>query len=71
MTDPARYPDARQMLANLLADHEAIIRTRRRDVETADQQHHDIGTNDVLTGLMQRHEKMARMLRAVLEGKSD
>jgi len=24
---PARYPDAREMLANLLADHEAIIRT--------------------------------------------
>jgi DNA-binding ferritin-like protein len=24
---PAHYPDAREMLANLLADHEAIIRT--------------------------------------------
>src|SRR6185503_17770123 len=45
---PARYPDAREMLANLLADHEAIIRTLRRELETADEQHHDIGTNDFL-----------------------
>ena len=67
---PGRYPDAREMLANLLADHEAIIRTLRRDLETADEQHHDIGTNDFLTGLMERHEKMAWMLRAFLEGKS-
>lgn len=66
---PARYPDAREMLANLLADHEAIIRTLRRDLQTADEQHHDIGTNDFLTGLMQKHEKMAWMLRAFLEGK--
>ena len=67
---PGRSPDAREMLANLLADHEAIIRTLRRDLETADEQHHDIGTNDFLTGLMERHEKMAWMLRAFLEGKS-
>jgi starvation-inducible DNA-binding protein len=67
---PARYPDAREMLANLLADHEAIIRTLRRDLETAAEQHHDVGTNDFLTGLMERHEKMAWMLRAFLEGKS-
>ena len=67
---PARYPDAREMLTDLLADHEAIIRTLRRDLETADEQHHDIGTNDFLTGLMQQHEKMAWMLRAFLGGKS-
>ena len=58
------------MLANLLADHEAIIRTLRRDLETAAEQHHDVGTNDFLTGLMERHEKMAWMLRAFLDGKS-
>lgn len=67
---PARYPDAREMLADLLADHEAIIRTLRRDAETADEQHHDLGTNDFLIGLMQQHEKMAWMVRAFLEGKS-
>jgi starvation-inducible DNA-binding protein len=29
-----------------------------------------MGTNDFLTGLMERHEKMAWMLRAFLEGRS-
>ncbi len=32
--------------------------------------YHDIGTNDFLTGLMEKHEKMAWMLRAYVEGKS-
>jgi len=31
------------------------------------EQYRDIGTNDFLTGLMERHEKMAWMLRAHLE----
>ncbi|MGH7388256.1 MAG: Dps family protein [Candidatus Rokuibacteriota bacterium] len=67
---PARYPEAREMVANLLADHEGIIRTLRRDLETAADQQKDMGTHDYLTGLMARHEKMAWMLRAFLEGKS-
>jgi starvation-inducible DNA-binding protein len=58
------------MITNLLGDHEAVIRTLRRDLETAAEQHRDVGTNDLLTGLMERHEKMAWMLRAFLEGKS-
>ncbi|HWC02295.1 MAG TPA: DNA starvation/stationary phase protection protein [Methylomirabilota bacterium] len=67
---PAKYPEAREMLANLLGDHEAVIRTLRRDLETAAEPHRDMGTNDFLTGLMERHEKMAWMLRAFLEGRS-
>jgi starvation-inducible DNA-binding protein len=58
------------MLANLLGDHEAVIRTLRRDLETAAEPHRDMGTNDFLTGLMERHEKMAWMLRAFLEARS-
>jgi hypothetical protein len=45
------------MIADLLEDHEAIIRTLRRDLETAAEPHRDMGTNDFLTGLMERHEK--------------
>jgi starvation-inducible DNA-binding protein len=67
---PEQYPGAREMIANLLADHEAIIRTLRVDLETCADKYHDIGTNDFLTGLMEKHEKMAWMLRACLEGKS-
>ena len=56
--------------ANLLADHEALIRALRVDLETCADRYHDIGTNDFLTGLMEKHEKMAWMLRAYVEGKS-
>ncbi|HSE95235.1 MAG TPA: DNA starvation/stationary phase protection protein [Methylomirabilota bacterium] len=66
---PGRYPDARGMVADLLADHEAIVRSLREDLERAGDTHRDMGTSDFLTGLMERHEKMAWMLRACLEGK--
>jgi starvation-inducible DNA-binding protein len=65
---PGSYPPARAMIANLLADHEVIIRQLRLDLVTVADKHGDIGTNDFLTGLMERHEKMAWMLRAFLEG---
>jgi starvation-inducible DNA-binding protein len=65
---PGERPSARAMLATLLADHEAVIRTLRGDLEAAATQHRDAGTSDFLTGLMERHEKMAWMLRAFLEG---
>ncbi len=58
------------MISNLLADHEAMIRNLRVDLETCADKYHDIGTNDFLTGLMEKHEKMTWMLRAFLEGKS-
>jgi starvation-inducible DNA-binding protein len=57
------YPSAQVMLANLLADHEAVIRTLRTDAETA-AKHNDMGTNDFLIGLMEKHEKTAWMLRS-------
>jgi starvation-inducible DNA-binding protein len=67
---PKHYPAAREMITDLLRDHEAIIRTLRVDLETTADRYHDVGTNDFLTGLMERHEKMAWMLRSFLEGKS-
>ena len=62
-------PDARGMLANLLADHEAIVRSLRVDADACADEHHDMGTNDFLVGLMEQHEKMAWMLRSFLEGR--
>jgi starvation-inducible DNA-binding protein len=64
------YPEAAEMLAHLLADHEATIRQLRMDLETSANTYHDMGTNDFLTGLMERHEKMAWMLRSFGEGQS-
>jgi starvation-inducible DNA-binding protein len=65
---PGQYPSAQGMAKDLLDDHEAIIRTLRKDLEICADTYHDIGTNDFLTGLMEKHEKMAWMLRALLQG---
>ena len=56
---------AELMIRNLLNDHEAIIRELRQDVELAEQAG-DAGTADYLTALMEKHEKMAWMLRVHL-----
>lgn len=65
---PGEYPDARTMVANLVADHEALVRTLREDEETMDDDYEDVGAQDFVTGLLQRHQKMAWLLRAHLEG---
>lgn len=64
---PGRYPDPKTMISNLLADHETTIRNLRTGLEACDKKYHDAGTADFLTGLMEKHEKMAWMLRAFLE----
>jgi starvation-inducible DNA-binding protein len=65
---PGDYPTAKEMVANLLEDHEALVRTLRADSEACAEKYEDMGTNDFLTGLVERHEKTAWMLRAMLEG---
>lgn len=67
---PGHYPEAQTMLANLLSDHETIIRSLRVDQEACMAQYGDVGTNDFLIGLMEKHEKMAWMLRSFLESSS-
>jgi starvation-inducible DNA-binding protein len=52
------------MLSTLLADHEAVIRTLRSDIGPVTERYKDVGTADFLTGLLEKHEKMAWMLRA-------
>ena len=61
---PGQYPQDREMFANLIDDHESIIRNLRKDLEKCDQTYHDMGTSDFLTGLMENHEKMLWMLRS-------
>ena len=67
--EPGVYPDARTMVANLVADHEAVIRNLRGDIEMIDKQDDEVGVVDLLTGILQQHQKMAWMLRMYLEGK--
>jgi starvation-inducible DNA-binding protein len=58
---------ARDMLAQLLGDHEIIIRNLRAESEQVGEKHGDAGTEDFLVGLMEQHEKMAWMLRSYLD----
>lgn len=62
---PAKYPSAKTMIANLLADHESVIRNLRKGIEVCGKAD-DAGTEDFLTQLMEKHEKTAWMLRATL-----
>ncbi|MBX6380108.1 MAG: DNA starvation/stationary phase protection protein [Thermoflavifilum aggregans] len=50
----------------LLDDHETLIREIRKMAKQADEKYEDAGTNDFLVGLMEKHEKMAWMLRSYL-----
>jgi starvation-inducible DNA-binding protein len=60
------FPSSDKMVSNLVEDHESVIQTLREDV-SACEQNNDVGTADFLTGLMEKHEKTAWMLRSVLE----
>jgi starvation-inducible DNA-binding protein len=57
---------SKKMISNLLADHEALIRFLRADLETVKEEFGDAGNQDFFTGLMQDHEKAAWMLRSYL-----
>ena len=60
------YPEPCEMIADLLDDHEAVIRQVRGDLEICAVKYHDMGANDFLAGLMEQHEAMTWMLRASL-----
>lgn len=68
--EPGPVPDAQTMLKNLLHDHEAVVVQLRKDVDRCDDELNDQGTADFLTGLMEKHEKQAWMLRAHLDDTS-
>lgn len=64
--NPGFNPDDMGMIANLLADHEIIIRSLRINIESTSELG-DEGTSNFLTDLMEKHEKMAWMLRAFIQ----
>ena len=58
---------ADRMLLELLALHEELIVQLRSDADACLGRFKDAGTADFLTGLMERHEKAAWMIRSQLE----
>lgn len=65
---PGDYPTARQMVMNLVNDHEAVIRTLRNDIDTIGETYNDLAGQDFLIELLQEHQDMAWMLRSFVEG---
>ena len=63
---PNQYPAQKEMLKELLADHETIIVHLRKDVDLSTQENKDAGTADFLTGMMESHETMSWILRRYL-----
>ena len=66
--EPGQNPNAQTMISNLLNDHETVIKTLRKNADEAEELE-DMVTNDFFLEAAQKHEKMAWMLRAHLEGK--
>lgn len=64
--NPGKYPSQKDMLKELLNDHESVIKALRQYIDDSDKKYNDAGTTDFLTGLMEKHETMAWKLRRYL-----
>ena len=63
---PGKYPSQKDMIKELLDDHESVAVELRKDIETCTTQTKDAGTADLLTGFLQQHETAAWVLRRYL-----
>lgn len=63
--EPGKNPSQQDMIADLLGNHEVIIKQLRSLISKTEELG-DMGTNDFVNGLLGKHEKQAWMLRAHL-----
>lgn len=63
---PGKYASSKDLLVELLKDHEAVIILLRKDIDDCAEKNKDAGTADFLTGLMEQHETTAWTLRRYL-----
>ena len=64
---PGKYDSSKEMIKQLLKDHESIIIELRGNVKDCLDKFEDAGTTDFLTGLMEQHETIAWTLRRYLK----
>ena len=64
---PDKYLSQKEMIKELLVDHETVIIHLRLDIEECSVKNKDAGTADFLTGLMEQHETTAWVLRRYLD----
>ncbi|MDZ4664061.1 MAG: DNA starvation/stationary phase protection protein [Bacteroidota bacterium] len=60
---PGKFPKSKEMLQELLGDHELLITQIRKYIDDCSEKYKDAGTTDLLTGLMVDHETIAWTLR--------
>jgi starvation-inducible DNA-binding protein len=63
---PGKYPSQKEMMKELLSDHESVIKELRKDIDECTNTNKDAGTTDFLTGIMEQHETTAWILRRYL-----
>jgi starvation-inducible DNA-binding protein len=63
---PGIYADAESVIAELLTDHEIIVRRLRDDAKQCAECFNDPGTADLLSFMLRQHEYLAWMLRSLL-----
>ncbi len=64
---PGEDPGDQEMIAEIVGDHETLIRQLRADAARVADSYGDAGTEGLLADLLEQHEEMAWMLRAHLE----
>lgn len=60
---PNQYPGRKEMILELLSDHETVIIELRNTIDELTEDNKDAGTADFLTSLMKKHETIAWILR--------
>ena len=63
---PNKYPDQKDMMKELLHDHDSLIAHLRKDIDVCAKKNNDVGTVDFLTGVLLQHETTAWVLRRYL-----
>ena len=63
---PDKYPSSKEMIKELLEDHEQIIVSLRKSIGECSEKPEDAGSADFLTDLMKEHETLAWTLRRYL-----
>ena len=66
LEDTTKSGQQRRLIQTLLHDHETITHVIRNDIAPIADNAKDLGTADMVTGILEQHEKMAWMLRSHL-----
>ena len=67
LDEPEYTTDQKMQLGNLLGDHEIVIKNLRKLINFFQDDCKDAGSADFVTGLMEKHEKMAWFIRSYLK----